>query len=356
MSVIIDTTRHDTTRHYYFDFLRIISAFAVMMLHLASIGYYNSDVNSFEWKIFNFYHGGLTYWSVPVFVMISGSLFLSRDISAKKMFSKYIFRMILAFVFWSSFYALLLSYLRQQNIADFLSNFIIGHYHLWFLFMITGLYMIVPFMKKIAESEQLTKYFLILALFSAFVIPQSISLCRIFSKQYDYVLGKAFGNFYLSFAAGFSGYFLAGYFLNTHKITLKHECLIYIAGAAGILISVFLSEYASLNSNMPVQTFCLPLSIGIMAESIAIFTFCKKHVHQKLAKSGFIRALSKYSFGAYLVHAAVIGILKKIPIVHNMLMSNPLVFLPLTALIVFIISFSISALLNHIPVINRYIV
>ena len=52
--------------------------------------------NSLEWKVFNFFES-IVRWSVPIFVMISGSLFLGREIPLRKMYSKYIFRMVIFF-------------------------------------------------------------------------------------------------------------------------------------------------------------------------------------------------------------------------------------------------------------------
>ena len=106
-------------------------------------------------------YSAVTWHAVPVFVMISGSLFLSREITIKELYRKYIFRIAAAFVFWSAVYAVR-SYLKEGSLFSAWDLFVAGNYHLWFLPMIIGLYMIVPFMKVIAESEVLTKYFLAL--------------------------------------------------------------------------------------------------------------------------------------------------------------------------------------------------
>ena len=58
--------------------------------------------------------------------MISGALFLSRDISARKMYSKYILRIVLAFVFWSFIYAVI----TGDGIEGKIGALVKGHYHL----------------------------------------------------------------------------------------------------------------------------------------------------------------------------------------------------------------------------------
>ena len=52
--------------------------FAVMILHVAASKWGETDVDSVEWCAMNFYDS-IVRWVVPVFVMISGALFLKND-------------------------------------------------------------------------------------------------------------------------------------------------------------------------------------------------------------------------------------------------------------------------------------
>ena len=73
----------------YFDVLRVIAILAVIVLHVAVKPFGNTDVFSFTWEMANMWEG-LVRWGVPVFVMISGALFLdpTREISFHKLYSK----------------------------------------------------------------------------------------------------------------------------------------------------------------------------------------------------------------------------------------------------------------------------
>ena len=64
-------------RCIYFDILRIVACFAVIIIHVCS-WYLYSDINSPNWQVFNFYNS-IVKWSVPIFVMISGALFLKAN-------------------------------------------------------------------------------------------------------------------------------------------------------------------------------------------------------------------------------------------------------------------------------------
>ena len=72
------TTQTKTNgRILYFDFLRIFATFAVMVLHVAGQNWNGTSVPSFEWQTFNLFHS-ITRFGVPIFVMISGALFLNK--------------------------------------------------------------------------------------------------------------------------------------------------------------------------------------------------------------------------------------------------------------------------------------
>ncbi len=58
----------------YFDVLRILATFAVIVLHLSAQHWADTDVYSRAWQAFNLYDSAVR-WAVPVFVMISGGCF-----------------------------------------------------------------------------------------------------------------------------------------------------------------------------------------------------------------------------------------------------------------------------------------
>ena len=64
----------------YFDLIRIVSSFGVILIHVSEQNYYGNIPGKYEWKVFNFYDS-LARWSVPEFFMISGALFLNKSSS-----------------------------------------------------------------------------------------------------------------------------------------------------------------------------------------------------------------------------------------------------------------------------------
>ena len=344
--------RTEQNRTLCFDFLRVFAVLAVMLLHVAANKWRVVDVHSYEWQIFNFYDS-IVRWGVGAFTMISGALFLSRDNTLTKIFSKYIFRIATAFIFWSFVYAFR-DYTKSGDILKALSHLIRGHYHLWFLFMIVGLYMIIPFLKNIVASEFLTKYFLVLSLIFAFVIPETVNIVMLISEKYGLFLKKYFDGFHMHFVLGFTSYFILGYYLNNIAISKKAERIIYELGILGFTATILMSVMASLITNKPSHVFYGNLTLNVLLESVAVFVFFRLHYPKSERLIKIFRSLSQYTFGAYLVHDAVKSVVHKF--MFNPLSFNPLFSVPLIAVIVFIVSFMISGILNHIPVLRKYIV
>ena len=321
-----------------------------MVNHVAYQIWNVADVHSFEWEVSNVWMD-IVRWPVSVFVMISGTLFLSRDIPLRKIYGKYIFRIFTAFAFWSFIYTLLF-FNNEGNFVKSISHFIWGGgYHFWFLYMIVGLYMVVPFLKKIAEAESLVKYFLVLSLIFAVVRPEIIDVIMLFSERAGSFAKNYIDKFELNFAARFSGYFLLGYILHRSKITPKLEKAIYCMGIISFILTAPLTSAISKLCGKASHIFYDNLTLNILCESIALFVFFKRHIQKP---SAVIRKLAQYSFGAYLVHLAIIDTVKLCGL-HSMAF-NPIFSVPVISVIVFVCSFVISAVLNHIPVLKKYIV
>jgi len=74
-------------RMVWIDHLRVLATFAVVVLHAAARNWYSADVHGFEWRVLNIYNG-FVRWGVPVFIMISGALFLNRDIPVRQLYGR----------------------------------------------------------------------------------------------------------------------------------------------------------------------------------------------------------------------------------------------------------------------------
>lgn len=344
-------------REAYFDCLRIAATFAVMILHIASQNWYAVEAGTYEWKVFDFYDS-IVRWAVPVFVMISGALFLRRRQSIERIFKKNILRIITAFVFWSALYALVNLMIGRSEPKNVLREFVEGPTHLWFLFMIVGLYLIVPLLQKIVVSMELTQYFVVLSLAFTFALPYAITLISLYSEKLGSIAKGLLNSVCFNFTLGYVGYFVFGYYFSRIDIKGKKQWLIYLLGIFGLVITIFASKVFPISDKRAAAVFHDNMTLNVMLVSVSIFVFAQNNlslpnVSPKVKEA--LKKLSEYSFGAYLVHAMVITQLNHL-LGLNTLSFDPLISVPVIGIIVFVISFAISGIIHHIPVLNKHIV
>lgn len=156
----------DTNRKTWLDVARILAIFSVIVVHVTADGWYGLDVRTREWEIYNIYYGITRCWGVPVFLMISGTLFLNPDrkIDMRMIFSKNIVRMVSAYLVWAFLYAMM-DYCMGEvfTIQGFLQKILVGHYHMWYIPMIVGVYLLIPILRKIVEDKCILQYFVVLS-------------------------------------------------------------------------------------------------------------------------------------------------------------------------------------------------
>lgn len=351
-----------TNRIIYYDFLKILATFAVVLLHAAALKWGNVEETSYEWKIMNFYDA-IVRWAVPIFVMVSGALFLepNHQVNIKKLYIKNIFHIITVFLFWSIFYAII-SWTNGMQLKYAILSVVKGYYHQWFLFMIAGLYMLVPLLKKITETRKMTEYFLCIALVFTFIIPRILDLLTILELPHTVeltsALQAALSNMNFHFTLGFVAYFVLGHYLAKYEISKKLEFCIYILGILGFIATIVLTAWHSFREGRQNTTFYGEFTINVMLEAISVFTFAKCRISKlRLTEkaTAVIHKMAQYGLGIYLVHVVILETLETDFQFHP-LIANPIYMVPLVAIVVWSISLLISLILNHIPIIKKYIV
>ena len=340
-------------RVIYFDYLRILATIAVMVIHICASTILEPSVFSYEFNVLNIYDS-ISRWAVPMFAMISGALFLDNDVhmTFKGILKNNVLRIVIAFCFWSAFYVV--DYCLVYGMLDLKSMaamFLCGHYHMWFLFMIVGLYLIVPVMRKITESLKLSGYFVLLAFIFTFLFPEILRHppLNIAYPVYNYIQ--------FNITRGYVCYFVAGYWL--HKVEIKKylRYLIYLFGIGGFAATIFITMIVSRTNNEFYPNYQDYFTMNVMFESISMFVFAKYELSRirigERAKR-FIVKLSILSFGAYLVHAFVIEKMDLLGI--DSLSYNPAISVPIITVAVFAVSMIVSLVISYIPVLKKYII
>ncbi|MBO5066559.1 MAG: acyltransferase family protein [Clostridia bacterium] len=340
----------------YLDVARILATFAVIVIHVASSkpnwGAFGFD--SYEWNIFNLF-AGCSRWAVPVFCMISGSLFLDPDrrVDTKKLYTKNVFRMITSFVFWSAFY-IVERYETNQSLttAKLIQKFALGHYHMWFLFLIVGFYIVVPILRKITADKEATKYFTAISLIFTIVVPTLL-----LHPKLDWA-SKGLDKTFMFLPLGYTCYFLLGYLINKFEMKKWLKAVIFITGPVSFVFATIVTSAKSQELGSYYGVLNEYDSVTVLLQSLFVFVATKSIIEKikfKPKSEKLISSLSKDTFGVYFLHPVAITTIGTLFNLHSATF-NPLLCIPLIVISAYIVSEIISHILNKIPVVKNYLV
>ena len=322
-----------------YDLLRIVAQFFVVVLHVSSSVVANpSDPEFFS---YNFY-SMLSRFSVPVFVMLSG-YFNMESMDVKKAFKKSL-KLYIIVLFWSLIYLLRNLYLNGgMELSQILNEMFLGHYHMWFLFMTIGLYLLTPILAPAFKDLKNAEYFLILGLIFS-VIPSTLKIAM--GERFIRTFTLSFiDGFYFRMTGGFILYYVLGYYLG-HK-DIKHKGLWIALGAVAMAWSIYMQYEINAGQETLIYGYYDVMGIFAYLFSAAVFLIFK----DLKVESAFVTKLSSLTLGIFLIHDLFIGR------VGNFAGDvNGFIKLPLVSAIVFIISAAVVAVLKKIPVVKDHLV
>jgi len=356
-NIILDGKFKNNLRIDYFDYLKILCSFCVILIHVCAEYTSKYNINSYKWKI-SYYYNGFSRFSVPNFFMISGALFLNRDLSFKKIVNKYIKRIYIHLLLWSIIYSLINIKLKKLNIKKKIFQIIKGHYHLWYLFSTMGLYIISPFFREIAKNKTLLESFLIIYFFFIFIIPNYIYLLSYYSKDTFNLLNYIYSNLTINNLSNKNFYFILGYYLYKKKeIKYEIKIIIYILGLMGLIFTTILSYNLAILKKKKINHFNSNY-LNIFFTSISIFMFFKSNFDNNKInkeKKNIFQKISKFTFGIYLIHPLIIeNIINKLH--FHYLRINIILLIPMINTIIFLFSLIMVIILNKIPIIGKYLI
>lgn len=342
------------SRFYYCDYLRVFAAFSVIVIHTCAQYWNDFDINSLEWFVLNGFEG-MTRWAVPVFVMISGALLLRKEIPLKKIYSHYVLHLLSAFVFWSVFYCIF----NRRTGTDLFFYLLVGNHHMWYVAMIIGLYMCIPFIRKITESTSLSVYYLLLWFIFSSLIPFAADLAGFSASGAVQAIRSGvtqqMNNMHPGMLTSYVGYFILGFFLSKLPLDRKARCLIYALGILGSFSTIALSIYFSVYMQARIDAFYGYFCVTILLQAAAVFTWFQYNIRSTSRLNSVMAWISRHCFGIYLVHAFILDLLDH-GLGLNTLSFHPTVSVPLISCIVFALSLLLTWVISKIPAASKWII
>lgn len=339
-----------TRRYDYMDWLRVLSIFVVVGIHVVSKIINNSTTDDWVWHFANFFDAGLR-WCVPIFFMLSGALLLTRDKeeSVWEFLKKRLAKVIIPLMFWSFIYTLYNiyelgeSYTAYEVVVQFLTDDI--YYHLWFLYTITGLYLMAPFLKLLVQHMDKKTFQAFLLFWIAFS-----SLLPFLPKFFDFEVALAAGLF-----QPYIGYFLLGAYLVLYPVPKKYVRPLGILALLAYFATLWGTYY--LNTGLPADEFDDFFYEHYRPNNVLItlFIFISfQHMAKKIKPNALITRISTATFGIYIIHPLIQTYLNKLFGLNETTLT-PLVGVPFMWILIFIISFVIILAMQKLPLINRLV-
>jgi surface polysaccharide O-acyltransferase-like enzyme len=306
---------HKADRLVYADSIRTVAILLVVVSHIGALIVYRQPLttaNAQSWALANFLMT-IGRPCVPLFVMLSGALLLNPqkpDESIGTFLRKRLSKVVIPGLIWSVIFLAWRKWgikepIELSTALQALQNgTVFGH--LWFLYMILGLYIAAPVLRPYIRSAKLSNqgYFLTVWFLITSLAP--------FLKKF---LNVDFYGFVYVPLQGYVGLFIGGYFLSQVPIGPKlRRSIPWFVVACGMTLTILSYQSApSVGQKFDdyFHNYLTPFSVLISA---GLFLILRDLPYASLLKKipvlqSSIQTISALSFSLYLFHPIVLDLL-----------------------------------------------
>ena len=309
----------------WLDIARSFAIVAVVMCHAVEADYYFIRTGALSATSFHWYYENILFTvgrlGVPVFLMITGALMLCREYDIKSFYKRYLLPLFLTTEIWTvinyfyncarlsspiSVKALLgnILFLKQSPLS-----------HMWYMPMILGMYLVIPFVAKALKGVPFQNIRLPLAVgFTAFSL---VPLYNAFAGNVISQLPSAQILVGVGFLGGLYGVIMVmGYYIVNEKILSRCPvwALVFVM-AVSFAANTALARYFFNNKLFHTDIFGWYTSPFIIVVAICLFELLHRLRIERCNKA--VSLISRGSFGIYLTHNLLLTfvnpLLKKIP-------------------------------------------
>ena len=329
----------NSNRIIWIDWMRVAACFMVILVHCTE-PFYIGGTESFILTSSDAFWASLfdsfVRACVPLFVVASSYLLFPTRYTTSQFFRKRAMRVLVPFIIWSLIYALAWGN-PLENLKNLLLNFNYSAGHLWFVYMLIGVYLLIPLLspwaEKVGKKELLVylgiwMFTNIIPLIRDYISADPLAITYGPSglpRQALYPLWgetswNTYGTFY--YISGFIGYLLLGLYFRrfveelSWKKTLAISLPCWVLGFA-ITFGGFLRRvYETSGGVFPTDNL---LSDVVYWETtwyndtigVALMTISWILLFRKIRNSGtfyqkILLPLSEASYGTYLAHMLVL--------------------------------------------------
>ena len=269
-------------RDYSVDLMRSISCLLVVVTHACSflcqrIPYDDAVGVTGEWLSLATLKC-ISVSATNLFLMISGIFFLSpeRQVSISKIWSKNILKLAIAFVLWCMIYAAVrITYINGGEFEGglFWQETLLYEFHLWYIPMMLGIYVIVPIMREITARAQRKIYiYIIWLMIGAMTLNTINTLCTQFPGTTSENVIRVINDTPTALICQYPFYCILGYFLYTYRPKLKMRLFLYVLGIIGVLSLTWVTTFFYVETGDP-NPYLIQgkFEIYVLAKNTALF-------------------------------------------------------------------------------------
>ena len=334
------------------DLVRAVAICGVIVVHVAGVPASQFGTIARSWWWWAHGYDSLVRPCIPLFVMLSGALLLTRaEWNVGYFVRRRIGRVVVPFIAWSLLYAAWnLAFAGEVTTPEtLLRRFSSGmadppYAHLWYLPLIIGLYVLAPILRVYVLNASLSNqmYFAGLWILVTGILP-----------ELEAWLGAPIA-FPLTLVYGWVGYFVLGATLFIHlplrlrPAWIAASSVAVAVGFAGTLWGTYI--LTDRGTGQLSEHFYSQLSITVIVMSIGTFILlrdCGIRLDQAAAKGSVVRrtiaSVGAASFGIYLVHRVFLELLPSDALGFSLgpLSFHPALAIPASSIVIFLASFAV---------------
>lgn len=333
------------------DLIKTVAIISVLFIH-AFTSCFRSKMGSPDW------YGGMFLSAaaragVPLFLMVTGALMLDpkKELSWKRLFLRYLPRLVIALFFWAYLYHIYELWetgtLNSGNLwFRFKRLFFFDHeQHLYYMHIILLFYAMLPVLRVFTKHADRNTIRYALAIW--FVTGILLPMLRAY-YPYNMFTGIPV-QWMLNMTWASMGYGLLGYAIATGKWNRWICLLLLLVGLAGTYVGTVLS---TLQKGALVDRFLQGFSVNVCLYAAGIFGLCRTRRTEK--GNGVLRFLSLASFCVYLSHMLVVKRLKLAGFMD--ITDTSVLMIPLVVVTVLAASLVLYWILSKIPLVRKYLI
>lgn len=325
-------------REVWIDWMRVAACFMVLLVHSTEPFYLGGEGSLILTKsdaFWSSFFDSFVRACVPLFIVASSYLQFPIHYSAGEFVRRRSVRILIPFLVWTVVYALVWGE-PVENFRNLIFNFNYAAGHLWFVYMLIGIYMIMPLLSPWAEKvgKRELQVYLAIWVFTLFIplIRDWVGGTMAFTygpsglpRQTLYPLWgetswNSYGIFY--YISGFIGYLFLGLYLRkfvgelSWGKTLAIAIPSYLAGFVVVFGGFLRRVYESAEGVFPVgglvekavwweTTWCND-TIGVALMTLAWILLFRKITADGAFYKKVLLPVSKASYGMYLCHLLIL--------------------------------------------------